>query len=399
MGDTTFDSANFASLLGTSIPGEFITATATDSIGNTSEFSLAYYAPLNSPPTANAGGPYTVVRGGALTLNASGSSDPDQANSTFVYSWDLDGDGVFGETGSGASRGNEVGMNPVYSANGLNNMVTNTVSLRVTDAGGLTATSTATINVMLTGLMDDPLALGQKMLVIGGSTGNDSIRIEVEDDDHDCQDRNAQYVNIRINQHNEGHVKIRGNFALPVSRIVVYAQAGNDDVKMDEDSTISVWLLGGDGDDRLQGGAGDDVILGGAGDDLLSGEEGRDLLIGGTGADRILGNAGDDILISGMTDYDAIDVALKRIVMEWSRTDTAFATRVNHLKVGGGLNQAYLLTDLTVHDDHAADVLTGCEGNDWFLFNVDGDGGTKDKVKDLATFEATYASDIDWLSL
>ena len=118
---------------------------------------------------------------------------------------------------------------------------------------------------------------------------------------------------------------------------MVYAQAGNDDVKMDDGSTIPAWLFGGDGNDKLKGGAGHDVLLGGAGDDLLSGNAGRDLLIGGTGADHIVGNAGDD-------------------------------------------------------------VLTGSEGNDWFLFNRDGDGGVKDKATDRSVFEAQYALDLDWLN-
>src|SRR5262249_48001388 len=36
----------------------------------------------NQPPTAQAGGPYTVVRGGTIQLDASGSADPDQAAGT-----------------------------------------------------------------------------------------------------------------------------------------------------------------------------------------------------------------------------------------------------------------------------------------------------------------------------
>jgi uncharacterized protein (DUF433 family) len=71
---------------------------------------------------------------------------------------------------------------------------------------------------------------------------------------------------------------------------------------------------------------------------------------------------------------------------------------VSHLEEGGGFNGSYLLTDSTVHDDHAEDVLTGAEGNDWFLFNKDGDGGVKDKVTDMSTFEAQFAHDIDWLN-
>jgi len=37
-----------------------------------------------------------------------------------------------------------------------------------------------------------------------------------------------------MNEHDEARQKIRGAYAEPVSRVVVYAQAGNDDVKMDD---------------------------------------------------------------------------------------------------------------------------------------------------------------------
>lgn len=85
--------ASFSVPLATgSLAGKYVTATATDAASNTSEFSLAYQAPANTPPTAKAGGPYLVVRGGAVRLDASGSTDPDQSSSTLTYAWDFDGD-------------------------------------------------------------------------------------------------------------------------------------------------------------------------------------------------------------------------------------------------------------------------------------------------------------------
>ena len=43
-------------------------------------------------------------------------------------------------------------------------------------------------------------------------------------------------------------------------------------------------------------------------------------------------------------------------------------------------------------------MLTGSEGQDWFLFNQDGDGGAKDKATDMRTFEAMFAVDIDFIT-
>lgn len=78
--------------------GQYITATATDSSNNTSEFSQNYVATLfNHPPVADAGGPYTIDEGSILVIDASGSSDSDP--DTLTYQWDLDGDSIFGEAG------------------------------------------------------------------------------------------------------------------------------------------------------------------------------------------------------------------------------------------------------------------------------------------------------------
>ena len=127
--------------------GEFVTGTATDPAGNTSEFSGRVTAVANQAPTARAGGPYAVAEGGSVPLDATGSSDPNQSSGSLTYTWDLDGDGVFGETGAAASRGNETGAMPTFVPTGLDGPTSVTVTLRATDAGGLTGTATATISV------------------------------------------------------------------------------------------------------------------------------------------------------------------------------------------------------------------------------------------------------------
>jgi hypothetical protein len=49
------------------------------------------------------------------------------------------------------------------------------------------------------------------------------------------------------------------------------------------------------------------------------------------------------------------------------------ATRVSNIRgaVAGGLNGCVLLKATTVHGDAAQDKLTGSEGSDWLLANLD----------------------------
>ena len=115
-------------------------------VTGTNDFALARYLKGNEPPVADAGGPYSVAEGGSLTLDATASTDPEQDGSSLIYTWDLDGDGVYGESGAAALRGNETGAQPSFSAAGLDGQ-TITVSLRVTDEGELASDDTATITV------------------------------------------------------------------------------------------------------------------------------------------------------------------------------------------------------------------------------------------------------------
>ncbi|UCF04945.1 MAG: T9SS type A sorting domain-containing protein [bacterium] len=73
-------------------------------------------------PRADAGGPYTGPEGSMITLDGSGSSDPN--NSTLTYEWDLDADSLFGD---------EIGsvVQAVWSSEGHK-----LVGLKVTNASG-----------------------------------------------------------------------------------------------------------------------------------------------------------------------------------------------------------------------------------------------------------------------
>jgi hypothetical protein len=86
------------------------------------------------PPTVDAGGPYTVVEGGSVTVTATGSQ-PNGDSPT--YRWDLDGDGTF-ET---------AGRSVTFSAAGLDAPTSRSIVVQATGSTGLTDTDATTVDV------------------------------------------------------------------------------------------------------------------------------------------------------------------------------------------------------------------------------------------------------------
>ncbi len=96
----------------------------------------------NLPPSADAGGPYTINEGGALILNAGGSSDP--GGDGLTYAWDLDNDGQYDDAS---------GLNPTVPWATLQplGLATDgtalTIGVEATDSDGATHTAGATLTL------------------------------------------------------------------------------------------------------------------------------------------------------------------------------------------------------------------------------------------------------------
>jgi Ca2+-binding RTX toxin-like protein len=95
-------------------------------------------------PHADAGPSKSVFLGSTSTLDASATTDPNQSAATLTYAWDLNNDGVFGETGEDATNGDEIGIHPAFSNNFPGSFP---VTLRVTNNAGLSAFDTTTVTV------------------------------------------------------------------------------------------------------------------------------------------------------------------------------------------------------------------------------------------------------------
>lgn len=365
--------------------------------------------------------------------------------STLEFDWDLDGDGIFGETGAAAANGNELGASPTFIAGTLDGPASYNVSLRVVDSFGALAISTTTVTVnniapaagvtgdtfgvpglprnfnlsatdpsaadtaagfifavsfddgnntvvnpgglllvqhtylaegiytvtvtatdkdggtstpathqieiKAAGILPDPTDPTKTALFVGGTLGNDVIKI--------IQKGKTGNYEVTINGQS------KGVFA-PTGRIIIFGQAGNDSIDVPGSVALPVEMYGGEGNDSMSGGSGPDLIVGDAGNDVLAGGQGRDILIGGSGVDQLNGNADDDVLVGSGTIHDSNFNALHAIQAEWLRTDIAASVRSSHLLDGTGLNgPSAKLNAASILDDGLADVLAGASGDNF----------------------------------
>jgi hypothetical protein len=322
----------------------------------------------NVAPTASLTGPTAGVRG--QTLSYTGSfTDPGTAD-THTLAWAVTRDGSPYTSGTGPA----FSFVPTEAG-------TYVVTFTVTDDDGGVGTASLTVAVSTVAVQPDPVQPGQWLLVVGGTTGADTIVVS--------PDGNTGRLTVTINGSAVGTFEAPGGGSF--GGLVVYGQAGDDDVQVAGSVTVPAWLYGGDGNDRLKGGAGSDVLLGQAGDDLLVGGSGRDLPIGGVGADRLVGNADDDILISGVCLFEGDRAKLSAVMREWTRTDKTAAERVDNLRNGTGLNGSVVLDGTTLANDYDADVLTGSSGYDWFLFDP-----AHDRVTDLS--DSAFSADLPFIN-
>ena len=372
-----------------------ITATATDEDGTYAAGNTVAVTVANVAPTANTGGPYQTFEDTPVVLSGSGT-DPAGAADPLTFKWDLDGDGIFGESGAGATRGNEVGANVTYNPTGLGN-TTQTVKLQVNDGDGGVTVATTTVQIQ-----------GQGTLLVGGVlyiVGSNSSDIVAITKVGSCIVVLATFNSNNPMTFNESavtdiQVRMRGGNDIVVTtpnvtktmtidggdgkdlltggggRNLILGGSGNDVLYGDGGDDV---LLGGTGNDDLFGGSGNDVLVGGDGNDVLRGGTGRDVLIGSQDDDCLDGGADEDVLIGGVTIHDNNVAALDAVMSIWG-SSSSFSSRVATLTGSGGLLQA----GVAVFDDDDNDWLNGGAGRDLYF----GDNNPWDGAVDSISLQA-----------
>lgn len=147
--------------------GNFVVAWSSDGQDGSGYGNYARLYTDNNLPVANAGGPYVINEGSSLLLDASASSDLD--NDVLTYSWDINGDNVFGDATGVSPSLTWAQLVALGITDGPGNF---NVKVRVNDGQGGIVDSTATTltvnNVAPTASFTLP-ALGLRG---GGANGN-----------------------------------------------------------------------------------------------------------------------------------------------------------------------------------------------------------------------------------
>jgi hypothetical protein len=158
----------------------------------------------NAPPTVNAGGPYSAPEGGSTTLTASGS-DPN--GDSLTYAWDLDNNGSFETSGQSVS----------FNAALLDGPSSYTVKARATDPGGLSAVSSATVNVT-----NVAPAVSAAFGAGSVSCGTNNATLAVTFSDPAAADTHSAVINW-----GDGNTQTVGTATSPLVLTHTYAAAGN----------------------------------------------------------------------------------------------------------------------------------------------------------------------------
>jgi hypothetical protein len=338
--------------------------TATVSVSDGSAVTTASETVTVQPvvPAVVISGPSDAARGQTRTWTFSASEPNGSPTDPYTYqvTW---GDG---STQTLQGPGSGVQASHVYTGG-----TSAVISVVATDANGNPGTASQAVGVYAVDLQGTDL-------VVGGTTGDDTITIQPADVNGT--------VDVVINGQDQGTY-------YPTGQVVVYGQSGNDVIQIVPLSAngvttplaLPVMLLAGSGNDTLdaRGASGPTVLVGGGGNDTLYGGSGRNILIAGAGASTLYGGTADDLLIAGTTSFDNDVGALGALRAEWSRTDADYATRIAQLNgtQAGGLNAGYLITGQTVTSNGGGNDLYGSAGQDWFF------AATSDRIHDLEAGE------------
>jgi Ca2+-binding RTX toxin-like protein len=173
----------------------------------------------------------------------------------------------------------------------------------INQEGAVGSSARWTITIVAALLEPDPEDASKTALYVGGTTGNDTIRINPGEG-------TAGSVRVSINGQSIGTF-------LPTGWIVVYGQSGNDDIAVAESVRQPVLIFGGVGNDRLKAGGGDAILVGGPGTDVLAAGREFNLFVADRPGDKVRFGGDGNLVIPEITGDSLDESALIAILRQF----------------------------------------------------------------------------------
>lgn len=255
---------------------------------------------------------------GGTVIGTLSTTDPDTASTTFTYSIVGDPDSKF------AISGNQLVVNGALD---YETATSHTVTVRTTDAGGLTHNQTFTIQVRdITESTNTAPTGGNLSTTINEDS---SVTLSVSDFGFSDTDAGDTMAAIKIaGLPASGTLRLNGGIVSMGDTIgIADITAGRLIFQPDQDyngtdvfsfyvqdnrgafsTTANAFTITvtSDGINEIYGTSGNDNLAGTSGVDLIEGGDGNDIITGGYGNDTLYGQYGNDTFI--VTDYDGNDI-------------------------------------------------------------------------------------------
>lgn len=230
-------------------------------------------------------------------------------------------------------------------------------------------------DILFGGAGVDQLSGGEGNDTMQGGAGTDTMTGGGGIDIADYTDRNARIWVTWDGAINEGLFNVVQNVNTSTENDAMGDDwegvicGGGNDIIDGTSASVSLFIIGGGGQDSLTGSdIGDDTLDGGVGNDTIRGLGGADSILGGANNDNIFGDAGGDILFG-----------------DWNVAENP--------EIGASGSPLFGNDTLNGGDDN--DTMDGEEGNDRYLGGAGDDFFTAGVDAVITAFQATYSgSDI-----
>ncbi len=310
------------------VKSDTITVEVSDGVTKTTKTFTIGVTDVNEAPGSVALSKATVAENSAIGTAIGTLSAVDPEGKALTYRLTDNAGGLFKLNGNVLQLAKAVNYETLKS---------DTITVEVKDAGGLTVTKTFTIGVTDVNEAPGSVALSKATVAENTKVGTVIGTLSAVDPE-------GKALTYKLLDNAGGLFKLDGN-KLQVAKGIDYESVQSDTIKVEvkdaggltvtktftigvtdvletiTGTSASQTLKGGIGADKIVAGAGNDTLIGYAGSDLLYGDAGNDTVYGGLGADDLTGGAGKDTFLFKTLGDSTVSSTGRDTIFDFSVTD------------------------------------------------------------------------------